>query len=188
MLKEAQKDSVDLDTIHLYCSQIIKNASKYDEVFNRSQIDHLTGLPNKAYLVDRLEEGIVFCGRKGMPLCVLFFDLDGFKQVNDTYGHLVGDEVLYKAARALKTSFRRTDVIGRYGGDEFVAIMFDTSINEGIKVMNRAVKAVEQIWKPKPLITVSAGLSTYPVDGVTVEELLGKADFKMYEQKKRSAR
>lgn len=176
--------------LHTYCSQAISNALKFDEAVNRSLMDSLTGLPNKAYLEGRLEEEIRRSERNKTPLCVAFFDIDNFKKINDMYGHLVGDDVLKKTAKVLREVLRQSDIVTRFGGDEFVAILTDTGYGNGLKIIRRISKALKGIRIKTLLIriTVSAGLSVFPQDGQTVEGLLKSADLKMYNQKKKGGR
>jgi diguanylate cyclase (GGDEF)-like protein/PAS domain S-box-containing protein len=149
--------------------------------------DELTGLPNRALFLERLGESIAQAQRSGSSLAVAFVDLDKFKQVNDTRGHAVGDELLRHVAAALKSCVRERDTVARLGGDEFV-LLLDSSSGQLTPAM-LAERIRERLAEPvmlagqQHIITGSIGLSIYPDDGQHPEELLRHADIAMYHSK-----
>jgi len=150
--------------------------------------DSLTGLYNRKAFFQRLKETLAFAKRDQVEKNIFYMDLDRFKQVNDNYGHDVGDEVLKEVAIRLKASLRETDHICRLGGDEFTVILnnFQPSCPE--TAANRIIENLSRPYRVKDhvidFITPSIGISSYPKDAVDMEELLKCADVAMYEAKK----
>ncbi len=148
--------------------------------------DVLTNLPNRLYFEEQLAESILLTKKENKKLGVLFLDLDSFKEVNDTYGHKVGDLLLVHITRVLKTIVRRDDFIARLGGDEFTIIVKESSQEVLEKI---AKKIILEIQKPilidglELFVTFSIGVSLYPDDGDTTELLLKYADTAMYRAK-----
>jgi len=152
------------------------------------RVDPLTRLYNRGYLNDRLREEILRSSRTNRPFTFLLLDVDHFKQVNDTYGHQAGDEVLVGLSALLKRSCRASDAICRYGGEEIAIILTDTPMS-GAKIfaenLRKAVESEEIIYEGGALrITVSMGLAEYPSHGSNGEGLISKADLALYEAKK----
>jgi diguanylate cyclase (GGDEF)-like protein/PAS domain S-box-containing protein len=152
-----------------------------------AQHDSLTDLPNRVLLNDRLHEAIALSGRHQRKLAILFVDLDHFKHVNDSLGHIVGDLLLQSVARRLFTCVRSSDTVGRQGGDEFVIILWEVRQAEDAGVT--ASKLLESLRPPHHInehelhVTASIGVVTYPDDGENVETLMRKADSAMYHAK-----
>jgi diguanylate cyclase (GGDEF)-like protein len=149
--------------------------------------DALTGLPNRLLLLDRLEHAIVMAERKGSFVGVLFIDLDGFKQVNDTHGHEAGNQLLCGLGHRLGAGVRAEDTIGRYGGDEFVLVIADLASPEAIgRVLQQVREAVNEpfsLGDQCVQLAASIGVAIYPQDGRDAGALLRRADGRMYEQK-----
>jgi diguanylate cyclase (GGDEF)-like protein/PAS domain S-box-containing protein len=150
--------------------------------------DSLTGLPNRAFFMDRLQRALSRMARTSATLAVLFCDLDGFKSVNDTLGHGAGDQVLVEAARRLSEVVRATDTVSRFGGDEFVVVCEGFADREGIAEV--AARLVDAISRPMPVggSTVSVGISigirlVRPDTAVALAEVLQAADAALYEAK-----
>ena len=149
--------------------------------------DSLTGLPNRTLFFDRLEQLLALAKRNSYVLALLFLDLDGFKQVNDTFGHDVGDELLRQVSDRLAKAMRKSDTIARMGGDEFIGLCGRIAEVDDAAVV--AKKIIEQLQKPYPAgektctIGVSIGISIYPDDGEDCDTLLKKADMAMYRVK-----
>lgn len=146
--------------------------------------DSLTGLPNRILLNDRIAVGLAQAERSGSKLAVMMLDLDRFKDVNDTLGHSVGDELLKAVAQRLLKLVRKTDTVARLGGDEFVLVLPQVfQLEDAIKIAQKILKAVR---KPFVLngcelrITTSIGIAVYPEDGKDVDALLKNADIAMY--------
>lgn len=149
--------------------------------------DLMTGLPNRALFNDRLNQAIVSHGRNKRSLAVMFIDLDGFKQVNDTFGHDVGDELLMLVANRLRDVCRKSDTVARIGGDEFVILVTDLyDQNQASKV---AEKIIADFIEPFDLsvstinVGASIGISCFPEHGESASELLKAADDAMYSVK-----
>ena len=158
-----------------------------------AQHDSLTGLPNRRVLIERLLQAIARARRAQDTVAVLLVDLDGFKQVNDTHGHAAGDEVLRLTADRLKGCLRITDVVVRYGGDEFVVIAefpgpsIDVS-TVASKIIDAISRPITPVWSTAPAasplrIGCSIGISHYPYDGDEPEKLIRLADSAMYKAK-----
>jgi diguanylate cyclase (GGDEF)-like protein len=148
--------------------------------------DSLTGLPNRTLLLDRAEQAIAFARRQKTGLAVLSIDLDRFKQINDTYGHLFGDRFLRAVAGTLRQLLRETDTVARVGGDEFVVLLPGVDSGQAASVMASkvltALRTLEVDGNPFPS-QGSIGISICPQDGVTLEELWTRADAAMYAAK-----
>lgn len=149
--------------------------------------DALTGLPNRLLLEDRMQQGIHLARRTHRPIAVVFIDLDRFKNINDTLGHEIGDNLLIQAAHRGMRVLRETDTLSRQGGDEFVAILSNIDSRQDAALVVR--KLLAALCQPYLLagheltISGSAGIALYPDDGQTISELLRKADAAMYRAK-----
>ena len=149
--------------------------------------DALTGLPNRVLLRDRLEHTIASNRRHAGSAGVIFIDLDRFKEINDTFGHPVGDAVLQQAGQRLKNTLRSCDTVARFGGDEFVLIVTDTPtpaklVDTSQRIMD-AFNAPFLVQEHAFQLTPSLGLTMTPADGDTVDDLLRNADIAMYRAK-----
>jgi len=149
--------------------------------------DELTGLPNRNLMQDRLEQTISQNERTGKPFAVLFLDLDGFKKINDQFGHSYGDELLIHAAHRMGTLLRRSDTVCRHGGDEFVIILpTANSVGSSLAVSRKLVVQLAKPYKVKKQqleISVSIGVGIYPKHGTNIDDLLRSADKAMYSAK-----
>lgn len=152
-----------------------------------AQHDVLTGLPNRLLLGDRLDRAVAASQRHGSSLALLFLDVDGFKGINDRYGHAVGDRVLQVVAGRLVASVRRSDTVSRYGGDEFVVLLTEVACAEDASFS--ADNLLAAIAAPLPVdglalyVTASAGVGVYPADGEDAETILLKADLALLRAK-----
>ncbi len=154
------------------------------ELEHIANYDPLTGLPNRRLKTDRLRQAIAFCKRNGTSVGVCYLDLDGFKPINDRFGHDTGDRILVEIARRLQATLRDEDTVSRIGGDEFVLILVDlVSLEECILVLDRVLEVVAQpIQLEETILEVNAsiGLTLYPEDDVDADMLLRHADQAMY--------
>ena len=166
----------------------LENARLYDDAKYLSQRDPVTGLLNHRGINTLLDKELARCERSGGHFAVVMMDLDNFKLFNDTYGHASGDRVLQEVAAILNKSVRRGDFVGRYGGDEFLALLPDTDSRNALKTIDRVKQTLDEFaWSPDgrselPLC-MSCGIATYPFDGRHVGELLAAADANMYRSK-----
>ncbi len=169
-------------------SDISARKSAEHHIWRLANYDKLTGLPNRSMFHDRLEHEIKRAYRGGKKLALLFLDLDGFKEVNDSLGHDVGDLLLQQVANRLAGCVRDSDTIARLGGDEFIIILND--VVDTAVVGNIAQKIIDTLAAPFQLrsnpiyVGASAGITLYPDDGETTEVLLKNADQAMYTAKK----
>lgn len=152
--------------------------------------DSLTGLPNRTLFNDRLQQLLLQAGRSGLQLAVLWVDLDGFKAVNDTYGHAAGDHLLEHAGKRLAQCVRAQDTVARMGGDEFAAIIDRLKPAEAAQIaakiaseMNKALMREFNEENAELFVSASIGISLYPLDGQSAEQLLQNADSAMYHAK-----
>ncbi|HJU71684.1 MAG TPA: EAL domain-containing protein [Paucimonas sp.] len=154
-----------------------------------AQHDTLTGLPNRILLKDRLASAITLARRNGTSLGVLFLDLDNFKNINDSLGHAMGDELLKSAAHRLLACVRASDTVSRHGGDEFVILVAEDKRVENVSHLAEKVLASlalpHHIQKHDFHTTASIGISIYPADGQDAETLLKHSDIAMYHVKKK---
>ncbi|HXC92693.1 MAG TPA: diguanylate cyclase, partial [Geobacteraceae bacterium] len=149
--------------------------------------DPLTGLANRRLLSDRMSMALVHARRNSSAMAVVYLDLDGFKQINDTLGHGVGDTLLKMVAGRLVETVRAEDTVARLGGDEFIiALWHVTGIDYAATVASRAIEAVSQPYAIEGntvRITVSAGVSIYPDHGEDADTLMKSADLALYQAK-----
>jgi diguanylate cyclase (GGDEF)-like protein/PAS domain S-box-containing protein len=149
--------------------------------------DALTGLPNRFLLADRLELAIAHAERTNEIFAVCYLDLDGFKPVNDRFGHAAGDQLLSEIAKRFKSNIRRNDTVARVGGDEFVIVFSDIkSLNDCKMLLKRLLADVCQpvhLGSETACVTASIGVAIYPQDGNNSESLLKLADQAMYSAK-----
>ncbi len=159
-----------------------------DQLWIDAHHDPLTGLPNRTLLMDRLKTALQQTERRGSRLALLFLDLDGFKPINDTHGHAMGDELLRTISERMRGQLRETDTVARIGGDEFVVLLSGVSDPEEVRQLRaRLVRAVEAPYSTDEAtirVGVSIGCATYPEDGSEAEALLALADQAMYADKR----
>jgi len=166
----------------------VENALQYEKAQSTASTDFLTGLPNARSICTHLEKELARLRRSKKPLAVLLCDLNGFKKVNDTFGHLTGNKLLHEIALKFKSSCREYDQVGRLGGDEFVFVLPDLTKDNVAEMHKRLSQAVEEASRsacPEMIVSVSVGSSFYPTDGATGEELLSEADRSMYDMKEK---
>jgi diguanylate cyclase (GGDEF)-like protein/putative nucleotidyltransferase with HDIG domain len=166
----------------------VENALQYEKAQITASTDYLTGLPNARAICLHLEKELSRVQRTKKPLAVLLCDLNSFKKVNDTYGHLTGNKLLQETAARFKSSCREYDQVGRLGGDEFVFILPELTkeqVPEMESRLNQAVQEASRSSCAEMVVSVSVGSAFYPVDGTSAEELLSEADRRMYNVKEK---
>jgi len=164
----------------------IENALKYEQAESSAVTDYLTGLPNARSLFLHLDRELARCKRDNKTLTVMVSDMDGFKQINDRFGHLEGNRVLRLFAHALKETSREYDYVARMGGDEFVVIapgLTQEAAARKAEQMRELVHRVGQEICKEDILSLSVGKAVYPEDGLDAEKLLFEADKRMYLQK-----
>ena len=167
----------------------VQDRRQIERALHEVKVDRLTGLANRNVFHDRLEMDIKKAHRSGLPLALLFIDLDHFKEINDTLGHDIGDLLLKQVGQRLQTYVRETDTVARLGGDEFTITLAE--LHDIDKVTDVARKIREDLARPFQLegelayISASIGITLYPRDGSSVSDLLRNADQAMYRSKDR---
>lgn len=175
-------------------SVCLENNFNFEEMRRISYVDTLTGVNNRRFLEQRITEELDRCQRNGDPLSCLFFDIDFFKSVNDQFGHQGGDVVLTSVAGAIKTQLRNNDVLARFGGEEFVALLSNINESHSLEIAERIRKTIQdlplQINNAPVSITISIGSSTFipsasiVADGSKIAaHLLDVADSALYQAK-----
>jgi diguanylate cyclase (GGDEF)-like protein/PAS domain S-box-containing protein len=146
--------------------------------------DPLSTLHNRRFLLERIDDDFEMTRRNGQSLSIVMIDIDHFKNINDTHGHLAGDTVITELAKLLRKGIRRTDLICRYGGDEFLIVLFDCDAARALKVIENIRKMLYSssiAYKDTRIkVSLSAGISTYPSDGNTFKKVSARADGALY--------
>ncbi len=167
-----------------------RSISMYENAERLTVTDDLTRLYNYRFLMQFLEAEVKRCLRYKKKVSLLFIDVDGFKRINDTFGHLVGSHALAEMGQVFRRILRETDIVGRYGGDEFVIVLPETPLNGALIIAERIRKKVEDYeFTAKNLsirLTVSLGVANCPKHTLTAEGLIKKADAAMYRAKELS--
>jgi len=165
----------------------LATANRDQELHRRAHYDALTQLPNRVLGMEELDRAIAAAGRHQRPLAVLFVDLDGFSDVNDSFGHESGDRLLAQTAERLRRCVRKSDLVARLGGDEFVIVLTEMAQSADAAVAAR--NAIEALSRPfllggaSAFVSASVGVALYPADGSNAEDLLRHADLAMYSAK-----
>lgn len=186
-------DTTNCDSCHGRClrESEIKSLRNEIKLLRKAVItDSLTGLFSKRYFMEALEKEFARTRRTVQPTSLILLDVDNFKSVNDTYGHIIGDKVLQEAAKILQRTMRIIDIPCRYGGEEFALILPSTPLSEAIRVAERlrgAIEVAELVIRPhEPLsITASFGVSVFnSEDAYTLHNIIEQADRQLYRAKK----
>ncbi len=181
----------DLDVFHILANQFalgMRRIKLYKAIEEMAITDELTGVYVRRYVLDRFFESLLRANKFGSPLGFLMIDVDDFKKINDTYGHLVGDAVLKEVASRIKSTAREIDLVGRYGGEEFCVILLDTDK----KGAQRAGERICEVVSASPVIaynetlnvTVSVGVAAFPEDGKDPYSIIEIADQALYTAKR----
>jgi diguanylate cyclase (GGDEF)-like protein len=176
-----------LNMLEVICNQVavaIANGQLFAQMEQLASTDGLTKLLNRRTFGERMRLALARAQRHGQPATVILTDIDFFKKVNDTHGHSMGDEVLRQVARCLSRALRCTDLVGRYGGEEFVILLEDTDTRGGLQMAERLRKLVEALSFSGTTgsfrVTLSLGIATYGVDAETDSALIERADLALY--------
>ncbi len=166
----------------------LQRISLYTQVQESALHDGLTGLLGRRHFRQRFEEEVERAIRRGTQLAFLMVDIDDFKRVNDTYGHLVGDVVLREVAAIIQHSVREMDLVGRYGGEEFSVVLPEAALELGVQIAERIRQVIErtaiQAYDERVTVTVSVGAAFLPEDAASADKLIERADQAMYEAKR----
>lgn len=169
-------------------TDITQNRKNEEQIRQLAYYDALTGVPNRRLLEDRLDHAIRHAHRKEVRLAVMFIDLDHFKEVNDTLGHAVGDDLLLQFTARVKDCLREDDTLARIGGDEFIVLLPEMErLSYVLAVADRLIEVNRQPYQingNQISVSSSIGISLYPEDGTTVQELINGADIAMYRAKR----
>jgi diguanylate cyclase (GGDEF)-like protein len=191
-LYHSEKDAFSRDNLRILLAissklaLSVENALKFSLAERSASTDYLTGLPNARSLFLHLDAELARSRRHGAPLTILVCDLNGFKQVNDRFGHLVGNKVLRSVAQGMRNACREYDYVARMGGDEFILVLpglqqegLQTKLNLLTEITCEAAREICN----EELLGVSIGAAQFPEDGTDAEELLAEADRRMYKNK-----
>jgi len=181
-----------VESVALEAGTALQNARMYSEAAHRANRDSVTDLANHRAVQEQMTATYARCKRNGGVFSIVMMDLNNFKFFNDTYGHPVGDEVLRTVARGLRESCRGSDILGRYGGDEFIMILPDTDPAGALDVCARIKSTLDsKHFEPVPgtrlPIGIAFGWASYPQDGENVADLLTAADANLYNHKRGGA-
>jgi len=170
-------------------SDITKRKKAEDKIYHQANYDSLTGLANRNLFIDRFEQSLAVAKRENKSVALLFIDLDGFKNVNDTFGHSKGDLLLKYAAQRIESAVRTSDSVARLSGDEFAIMLCgDNDVYSNEKVATKVLAELAapfQLEETEAHVTASIGIAIFPDDGHMPEDLLAKADSAMYKAKEK---
>src|SRR5450755_1776820 len=195
-LYHAEKDFFTSDHLRILMAvsskmaMAIENARKYEQAESSAVTDFLTGLPNARSLFVQLDREMARCKRDNKTLTVMVADMDGFKQINDRFGHLEGNRVLRLFAHSLKATSRDYDYVARMGGDEFVVIAPGLTAEAAMRKSEQMRSLAQQAGRDicnEDILSLSVGKAIYPDDGMDAEKILSEADKRMYLQKRSQA-
>ncbi|PKO13494.1 MAG: hypothetical protein CVU39_19015 [Chloroflexi bacterium HGW-Chloroflexi-10] len=184
---KTQYINLSLSIVHL-CGLAISNARLFQKINEMAIMDGLTALYNRRHFYNLAEKEFIRSQRYQHPLSIMMMDIDYFKQVNDSYGHGVGDQVLMKIGHLCKTAIRRGDIVGRYGGEEFIFLLPETGLTNAKNFAERIVKMISETSIINTYdsfrVTVSAGVASMETDYSTLEELIRQSDEALFEAKR----
>jgi diguanylate cyclase (GGDEF)-like protein len=178
-------DPTDLDLLLARARTLLDFKAYLDTCEEEAFTDHLTGLANRRRFERQLDREVARTERYTRPFCLLILDIDNFKQINDTYGHETGDEVITRIAKTLREGTRGIDLAARIGGEEFGVILTETALEKALEVAERLRAAIKTIELPGVRqVTGSFGVAEFPTSAKSGRELLANADAAMYHAKR----
>ena len=177
-----------LERVTEQAAAVVYNSTRFEQTEHESYTDPLTNMPNRRSLDRQVEAGFTRAALRGHRGTVVVLDLDRLKELNDTYGHEVGDRALRTVGQVLQATVRQHDICARFGGDEFIVVMWDCRIDhEERRVVELQNAVAAHPFEPRPgvrvSLSISAGAARFPEDGKTFEELLATGDERMYRDK-----
>lgn len=180
----------DEEKFHILAQQLLlglKRAFLYQSIQELAITDSLTQVLSRRYCLERINEEIERSKKFNYKFSFLMSDIDHFKNFNDHYGHLVGDAILKEVSKAIKENIRQIDLIGRYGGEEFLIILTETDKEQAVAAAQRIRQSIEyrhiRVYDEDLKVTISIGVSTFPDDARNVKSLIEKADSALYQAK-----
>jgi diguanylate cyclase (GGDEF)-like protein len=191
VLNSASEDVFDpgdlqsLESVADICAGAIQNARYFDQVRQLAYRDGLTGVFNRRYFETRILEEIARANRYESEVSVLMIDIDHFKELNDEFGHLLGDEVLRRVSALFTHHLRKSDIVCRYGGDEFAVLLPELNKDMAVSVadkLRRLAQISEFAGVPRP-VTLSIGVAAVPANGLTRDQVIRAADSALYAAK-----
>jgi diguanylate cyclase (GGDEF)-like protein len=168
------------------CLEVTVQKQREADIQQQANQDPITGLANRRLFCLEAEQVLALAQRHPQPFAILYLDLDNFKDINDRWGHAVGDVLLREVGSRLETQARESDLLARFGGDEFVVLLNGVDFEESVISSQRFQESLSQpfVYEGQPLtISASFGIACYPSDGKTLEMLLSEADRAMYRAK-----
>jgi diguanylate cyclase (GGDEF)-like protein len=182
------KDAISRESLYLAVHNAMEKVAMFRQLVFLARCDELTGLYNRRYFMDRLTEEVLRSRRYGYPLCIMLMDLDHFKSINDTHGHLMGDQVLATVGHLLREAVRLTDIPGRYGGEELCVVLTGTPLDRAHIIAERLRQRVaEEEFRTTDgtafHITCSIGLAQFRPDLLDITAVLALADQALYQAK-----
>ncbi|MDP9267859.1 MAG: diguanylate cyclase [Acidobacteriota bacterium] len=180
-----QTDVQPLESVADIIATAIQNANYFDQAKALANVDGLTGAFNRRFFESRITEELERAGRYGKQLAVIMLDIDHFKRLNDEFGHLLGDEVLRQVSALFRSQLRKVDFVCRYGGEEFVLLLPETSGEDALAVaekVRRVIEAHSFPGVPRP-VTISIGVAEFPTHGASRDEIVRAADLALYASK-----
>jgi diguanylate cyclase (GGDEF)-like protein len=181
--REVLSDQGELEAYEVIAEDVTRQRELEDHLRRQAASDSLTGLANYRHLIDVLDSEIRRSKRTNREFAILFFDLDGLKQINDRYGHIIGSQALCRLADALCSCCRDIDTPARFGGDEFAVVLPESDVGAANLVARRICESVGNDGKG-PRLSVSFGVAVYPTNGGSLESLLYQADSALYSMKR----
>lgn len=177
----------DISYIQYICKQLqvaIKNVLLMNDLINALRYDKLTGIYNRRYFDELMEIEMEKAARYGADFCLVMIDMDNFKAINDTYGHVVGDRILQYFAQTVKKFIRSSDIVARYAGDEFIMVFYHSTYEDTLSKIESIKRYLEENpYNGNIQVRFSAGICRY-TDGKTIDNIITAADIAMYKQKK----
>jgi diguanylate cyclase (GGDEF)-like protein len=167
-----------------YIAGALGVAREYERLQRLSATDPLTKLPNRRHFLEGLDLELARSARSGSPMAIVLLDLDNFKAINDVYGHAAGDAALIQVGTALRRRLRTTDTVARYGGDEFMVLLYATDPELIPVIMQRVTPITVTVNEAPQTITLAWGAASRPRDGTEATALLRIADTRLYAMKK----
>jgi len=187
-LQMGVKHAGDRDVIVCVIRDMTRKSKAEEKIRHMAYHDGLTDLPNRRYFLEKLYTGLEQAKKHGRSLVLMSLDMDGFKYINDSLGHQVGDKLLQKFAGRLKESLREGDFVSRNGGDEFSILLFDTDLETAVEIAERVLEGIQKPFEVDEYelnVTASIGISVYPYDGEDATALMKIADTALYHAKGR---